>query len=62
MENLKGFKTVLMGGALMILPVASEYLAGVDWSFLGPVGGLFVGGMVMTIMRVLTTTAVGAKD
>ena len=59
MEYLKGFKTVLLGGAMVVIPAVTEYLGMVDWSFLGPVGGIIASGAVMIFMRILTTTPVG---
>ena len=62
MEAFKGFKTILIGGALAVVPALTDYIAGVDWSFLGAQGGMFVGGVLMVIMRMLTTTPVGKAD
>ena len=61
MENLKGFKSVLMGGAIVVVPAVTQYLGMVDWSFLGPVGGTIASGLVMIGMRLLTTTPFGVK-
>lgn len=59
---LKGFKTVLIGAGLAILPTLTDYAAGVDWSFLGAKGGMFVGGVVMILLRMVTTTPMGKAE
>ena len=62
MESLKGFKTVLMGAALVVVPAFTQYLGMVDWSFLGPVGGTIAGGLIMIGMRLLSDTPFGSKS
>jgi hypothetical protein len=62
MEHLKGFKTILVGGAMVVIPAATQYLGMVDWSFLGPVGGTIASGLVMIGMRLLSNTPFGSKS
>lgn len=58
---LKGFRTIIVGLGVALLPQALSYLAGVDWSFLGAQGAFFVSGLIMVAMRFVTTTKVGVK-
>lgn len=59
---MKGFRSVLIGLGLAVVPAATEYMAGVDWSFLGETTGFVVGGVVMVVMRALTTTPIFTKN
>lgn len=58
---MNGFRTVLTGAALAILPPLTDYLGMVDWSFLGDQTGFIVGGVLMVFMRALTSTPIFDK-
>ena len=55
---LAGFKTILIGAALAVVPSITDYFAIVDWSFLGAKGALIASGVTMIVLRLITTTAV----
>lgn len=58
---MKGYRTILIGLALAVAPAAIEYLTKVDWNvLLGAKGGMFVGGVLMVVMRLVTTTPVAS--
>ena len=59
---LKGWRTVGLGLAVIIVPSALTYLAGVDWTSLGispAVAGAI--GVAIIALRAVTTTALGVK-
>lgn len=57
--DLKGFKTLIVGFLLAVLPVALQYLAGIDWAqYVGPQAAFFVSGAIMMVMRFFTSTPV----
>lgn len=57
--DLKGFKTLIVGLLLAIVPVALQYLAGIDWAqYVGPQTAFFISGAIMMVMRFFTTTPV----
>ena len=58
---LKGFRTIIVGLGIAVAPSALSYLAGVDWSFLGANGAFAVSGVIMVLMRFVTTTKVASK-
>jgi hypothetical protein len=59
---MKGFRTVLYGLAVAIVPAAFDYIGHVDWTKLGinPVVALFIGGGIIGL-RAVTDTALGLK-
>ena len=60
---MKGFKTVAFGLALVVIPPAVTYLAGVDWTTLGLSPGVSATiGLVIIGLRAVTNTAIGAKS
>jgi preprotein translocase subunit SecY len=58
----EGFKTIILGLVMALLPALTQYLGAVDWSFLGPTGGLIAGGIAMIGMRLITKSAVFQKQ
>jgi hypothetical protein len=58
----EGFKTILLGAAMAILPAFTEYMGAINWSFLGDTGGLIAGGIAMIVMRLLTKSPVFQKS
>ena len=61
MDNLKGWRTVLIGVTMAAAPAALTYLAGVDWTkLIGPNGAMAVAGVITIVMRIVTTTPVGS--
>jgi hypothetical protein len=60
---MKGFRTIGIGLALAIAPVALQYLIGIDWSqYVAPQYVAVVSGALMILMRLVTTTPPGAKN
>ncbi len=60
---MKGFKTILFGLALVVIPPAVTYLGGVDWTTLGLSPAVSAGiGLAVIALRAVTTTPVGAKS
>jgi hypothetical protein len=58
---MEGFKTILVGAALAVLPALTQYVGAVDWSFLGPTGGMIAGGIAMIALRLITKSPVFQK-
>lgn len=59
---MKGFRTIAVGFAVAVLPAATGYLLGVDWgSIVGPSAAFAISGALTIVMRLVTTTPVGAK-
>ena len=57
---MKGFRTIAVGLAMAVLPVALTYLAGVDWTqYVSPNIALLISSTVMIGLRTVTTTPVG---
>lgn len=57
--EVKGFRTLIVGFLLAILPVALQYLAGIDWAhYVGPQTAFFISGAIMMVMRFFSTTPV----
>lgn len=62
-DVMKGYRTLMVGLALAILPATLQYLGAVDWNALiGPTGAFFVSGVIAMLMRAITTTPVGKQD
>lgn len=56
---MKGFKTLLVGAALAVVPALTQYLEAINWEeFLSPTAAFFVSGAVMMVLRFVTTTGV----
>jgi hypothetical protein len=56
---MQGFKTILIGLLMAIIPVATQYLGAIDWNTVLPAPwGMVAGGIVMIVMRFLTSTPV----
>ncbi len=63
MSNLKGWRTIVIGVAIAVLPSALTYLAGVDWTKLvSPDWASVIAGAIMIGMRVITTTPPGQSE
>ena len=59
---MKGLKTVLFGAGLAVVPVALQYLAGIDWTTLvSPTWAPVIVGGVTILLRYFTDTAIGKK-
>lgn len=60
--QMKGYRTIIIGLAMVILPPALTYLAGVDWeAIVGPNTAFVISGAITVAMRVFTTTPLGKK-
>lgn len=60
---MKGYRTILVGLALAILPEALQYLGAVDWAnVIGPTGAFFVSGLIAIAMRAVTSSPVGKSS
>ena len=63
-DKFAGLRTFFVGLLMAVVPAATSYLGIVDWnsvfSFLGPhyssVAAMVVGGLVMILMRSITST------
>ncbi|HET7641225.1 MAG TPA: hypothetical protein VFK47_21125 [Ktedonobacteraceae bacterium] len=59
---MKGWRTILWGLAMAVLPVGLHYLGGVDWTqYLSPTWAPVFAGIVTMALRLITTTPVGTK-
>lgn len=59
---MKGYRTLLVGAAMVVAPPLLTYLAGVNWSdYVSPSTALMISGMITIALRVVTTTPVGGK-
>ncbi len=59
---MKGWRTLIVNGALAIAPVALQYFAGVDWTqYVSPQMALLIAGALNMGLRFITTTPVGVK-
>lgn len=59
---MKGFKTILVGLGMAVLPVVTQYVGAIDWNTVLPMPwGFVVSGLVMVAMRLVTTSPVGKK-
>lgn len=57
--EVKGFRTLIVGFLLAIVPVALQYLAGIDWAqYVGPQTAFFISGGIMMFMRFFSTTPI----
>lgn len=59
---MTGYRTIILGFLLAIGPVGLGYLAHVDWSFLPSWAAFAISGVIMMLMRYVTTTPVGISD
>lgn len=63
MNKFKGWRTILTGLAIAIVPAGLTYLAGVDWKqYVSPELALVVSGALTVALRFVTTTSVFSKD
>ena len=55
---MKGYRTVLFGAALAVVPGLLTYMESVDWTTYGPwiMGGA---GLIVMALRFVTTTPIG---
>ena len=59
---MKGFKTVIFGSAVAIVPAALQYLMGIDWTTLvSPVWAPVVIGTLTVLLRLVTDSPVFRK-
>ena len=56
---MKGYKTMLIGLLMAIIPAVTQYAGAIDWNAIIPAPwGLMVGGAIMMFLRYFTDTAV----
>ena len=56
---MEGFKTILVGLGMAVLPVVTQYLGAIDWNAVLPAPYSFVAaGITMIVMRLITKTPV----
>ncbi len=59
---LKGYRTLIFGAAVAVVPPLMTYLGGVDWTSIGiSPGAAAVIGAAIIGLRAVTTTALGTK-
>lgn len=59
---MKGYRTILVGLAMAVIPPGVTYLLGLDWaSVVGPNAAMVVSGLLTIVMRLVTTTPIGQK-
>lgn len=59
---MQGYRTVLVGLAMVLLPPALQYLAGIHWELYVPAAYVpVITGVIMIAMRFVTKTPVGTK-
>lgn len=60
MNAVKGWKTVIVGGLVAVLPAALNYVGGIDWTSLGvsPAMGALIGALIIGL-RAATNTPIG---
>lgn len=57
---MKGWRTIAYGLALVVVPPAITYLAGVDWSqYVPPNVAVVISGVITIALRMVTTTTIG---
>jgi len=62
LSSLTGFRTIITGALVAIVPAALQYVAGVDWTHVvSPTWAMIIAGVVQIGMRLITTTPVGTK-
>jgi lysozyme len=62
-DFMKGYRTLIVGLALAVLPASLQYLGAVDWqNLIGPTGAFFVSGLLAIGMRAMTTTPLGKQQ
>ncbi len=56
----KGWRTVLLNGALVVGAAALKYVAGVDWTqYVDPTAGMVIVAAANFGLRAITTTPIG---
>jgi hypothetical protein len=60
---MKGFRTVMIGAALIVLPPLVEYFGGVSWESIGvsPSLGAFIGALFIGLRAVTDSPVFKAK-
>lgn len=59
---MKGFRTVIFGVAVAVIPSALDYLAGVQWTSFGISPGMGAAiGVAIVGLRAATNSAIGKK-
>lgn len=59
---MKGWKTIIAGAAMVVIPPLLTYAAGIDWTaIVGPNLAMVIAGGVTIGLRLVTTTPVGTK-
>lgn len=53
---MTGWKTILTGAVIAIVPALTSYVGAIDWSFLGSTGGMIASGVAMIVLRLITST------
>lgn len=58
---LSGWKTIIVGAGIAVIPALTQYVGAIDWSFLGETGGMIASGVAMIVMRLITSSPVFQK-
>lgn len=62
MQTLKGWKTVVFGLAVAVVPAGLTYLADLDWThFVNPNIAALITGLITIALRAVTDTSIGTK-
>ena len=62
MWNWSGWRTIVVGAALTVLPPLVSYLLNVDWNnIVGANGAFIISGILTMVMRYFTTTPIGVS-
>jgi hypothetical protein len=57
---MKGYRTILIGALMVVLPPLLTYLAGVNWAdYVSPSTAAMISGLLMIVLRAVTNTPVG---
>lgn len=60
---LTGWKTVIFGAAMVIVPPLMTYVGGINWTSLGVSPGVSAAiGLVIIGLRAVTSTSIGSKS
>jgi hypothetical protein len=58
--NMKGWKTLLWNGGVVVATALATWAAGIDWTqYLSPTAAVIALAVVNVALRIFTTTAIG---
>lgn len=59
---MKGWRTIIFGAGVAVVPAALQYLAGIDWTTTGlsPEAGSAIGAIIV-MLRAVTNSPIGKK-